>query len=76
MYQHNRYELLELEINKLKVVIEEKDDQLSNIKEEMKKIIENNKKIEENIKEKEIYINDLKEDLKVKDEIIIKKINI
>ena len=32
MYQHNRYELLELEINKLKVVIKEKDDRFEEYK--------------------------------------------
>ena len=78
MYQHNRYELLELEINKLKVVIKEKDDRFEEYKVNSEQIIielrEDNIKLKSNsdkiinsvkLKYKNVIeeVNKLKEDI-------------
>ena len=71
MYQHNKYELLELEINKLKVMIKEKDDRFKEHKVNSEQIIielrEDNIKFKSN-SDKNIY--DLKVTLAQKDEEI------
>ena len=79
MYQHNRYELLELEINKLKVVIEEKDDRFEEYKVNSEQIIielrEDNIKFKSNSdkiinSEKLKYKNVVEEVNKLKEDIL------